>query len=229
LKTFKINHNNHRINNKNNIVILIGLLHINGFINNDSIKNLYKRHREGKLLRNVNTYRSRITGRWYNDESIFEVFSDVLDDKINLKSAKDRLNFERNNKLRALDGRELKSFKTYLTIDETLKYLNLYLNKNKNFCIDHLYFEYIKPNIDGFEYNPTELNKMFDFDFESILPTHTRSSYDYCCEYCCGDYSDFIKYQSQRDHKEDQRYLKKEIGTFLNTKRDRFKDYVKEG
>ncbi len=63
LNNFKINHNtvmNHCSDEKK-LFLVISLLHINGFINNDSIKSLFKNLREGKLNRRINTYYSKNT------------------------------------------------------------------------------------------------------------------------------------------------------------------------
>jgi len=120
---FKIDHRNSYISNENNLFIVISLLHVNGFINNESLAALFKRLKDGKLNRYVNTYRSNITKEWYNDESIYEVYSDVFETMLSPKG-KEKLKLERLNKLRSIDGLPLRTYQTSLSFDEVLKYLN---------------------------------------------------------------------------------------------------------
>jgi len=155
LKEFKIDQ--HTLTNaenlrQKNILILISLLHANHFINNDSIKALFKKLREGKLVRNVNTYYSRINKRWYNDENICDIYDDIFKKMMN-PTGKEKLKLDRINKIVTINGLEPRKFKTSLNFEETLKYLNLFLNKNRNYCIDYLFYEYIKPAINSYEHN----------------------------------------------------------------------------
>lgn len=111
---FKIDHNNSYISNQNNLFILVSLFHINGFINNESLSALFKNLKEGRLNRNVNTYRSNITKEWYNDESIYEIFSDVFWKMLSPKG-KQKIKLERLNKLRSIDGLPIKTYQTSLS------------------------------------------------------------------------------------------------------------------
>lgn len=237
LKGFKINHKALRNydDRNNNLFLVLSLLHINGFINNDSINALFKSLRAGKLSRRVGTFYFKGTDQWYNDEDILEVYSDIFDNMSHPKNKKEILRLERINKLRKINGSEPKILKTHLSFEEVLKYLNLYLNRNRNYCIDHLFYEFIKPCVVGYEYEKMRLNEMFDYNFEHLENSHTNySSYDddYCCEYCCGDYSDWSRNRSeQRDiimYKEVRKDISKLISDFLNTKRVKFKGSYKE-
>jgi hypothetical protein len=231
LDKFKLNYKM-TYEDRNNIFVLISLLHVNGFINDKSIAALFNLLRKGKLVRRVETYHSKINDRWYNDESINDVYEDILLDMINPKSAKVKLKRERINKLRALNGLEPKKYKTYLDFDETMKYLNLYLNKNRNYCIDHLYHEFIKPNINCYDYKKN-ICEMFSHDFKDIENNYSNyNDYEYCCEYCCGDYDSWL--ESVRERNSDIKYqrvkedIAKLISKFLNTKREKFKNSYKE-
>lgn len=230
LKNFKINHKSQAYYYKDNnkIFLVISLLHINGFINDDSIKSLFKRLREGKLLRYVRTYHSNINNKWYNEESIYDIYNDILDDMTNPKSAKVLLRLERINKLRKVNGQEPKIYKTHLNFEETIKYLNLFLNKNRNYCIDHLFHEYIVPCINycGY-YNLSELNKTFDYDFSYLERSNTYSD-TYCCDYCCGDYDSWYSYNSEKNREEIKKEITELISEFLNTKRNKFKGSYKK-
>lgn len=235
LKEFQINHktivDNYNSKEKN-ILILISLLHINKLINNNSIKSLFKNLREGKLLRNVGTYHSNINDKWYNDESIFEIYEDILDSMKNPKG-KERLRIERINKLRRINGLPKIEFKESLNFEETLKYLNLYLNKNRNYCIDYLFHEYIKPAINSYSTYNKDIKKMFNYDFSIFEKSdHSYDINDYCCEYCCGDYNDWLSYNSYRKEESEIKNAKEDIinlvNKFLNDKREKYKGSYKE-
>lgn len=220
---------------ESNMFILISLLHANHLINNDSLKTQFKRLKEGKLYRRVNTYYSKINDRWYNDESIFEVYTDILDSMQNPKSPKVRLKLERLNKLRKINGLQPIVFKTHLNFEEILKYLNKYLNKNRNYCIDHLFHEFIKPIAKRYEYNSIAVKNMFDFDFYSIEQSYKHNYYDYddyCCEYCCGEYNDWLDSKHERRDYEIKikmlESISEKVTEFLNTKREKYKGSYKK-
>lgn len=213
---------------KNEMFVLISLLHINGFINNHSLHANFKNLRNGKILRCVNSYHSKINDRWYNYDNIVEIYEDILDDMISLKNPKARLNFERNNKLRYLNGLEPKKFKTELTFEETLKYLNFYLNKNRNYCIDHLFHEFIKPNILRFEYNKT-ISRMFNYNFDYIESRERKNNdWEYCCEYCCGPYEYWLTRRFEINYHNVHIEICKIVSEFLNTKREKYKNSYKK-
>ena len=213
---------------KNEMFVLLSLLHINGFINDSSLHANFKNLREGKIIRRINTYHSKINNKWYNDDSVTDIYESILNDMINLKNPKARLNFERANKLRLLNGLAPKKFKTELTFEESLKYLNLYLNKNRNYCIDHLFHEFIKPNILKFEYNKT-INSMFDYNFDYIEDRERKvNDWEYCCEYCCGPYNEWYSRRYEIDYKNVHIEICKIISEFLNTKREKYKGSYKK-
>lgn len=213
---------------KNKMFVLLSLLHINGFINNASLHSNFKNLRNGKMLRRINTFHSRINNKWYNDDSVTDIYESILEDMIDLKNPKARLNFERTNKLRQLSGLVPRKFKTELTFEETLKYLNFYLNKNRNYCIDYFFHEFIKPNILRFEYNKT-LNNMFNYNFNYIEDEEKRShDWEYCCEYCCGPYESWLDNRSVINYRNVRREICKIISEFLNTKREKYKGSYKE-
>lgn len=216
---FKIDYKSNRLDTHKNIFILISLLHINGMINDDSIKALFKLLRENKLVRRVNTYRSNINKKWYNDETTFEIYTDVFESKITPKTAHEKLVLERINKLRKLSGLAPKVVKTHLNFDDIMKYLNLYLNKNKNFCIDHLFFEYIKPAINDFEFEHREhtLNDMFTYNFSELKIIKDRYKNDWYWDDYYDDYDD--DYETRRNNKVTCEKITLEISNFLNTKR----------
>ena len=213
---------------ENKLFLVISLLHINGFINNDSIKKLFKNLREGKLNRRVNTYYSKITKEWYDYENIYNIYEDIFDKLINPKSPSVLLKLDRINKLRKINGLEPKIFKSYLDFEDVLKYLNLYLNKNRNFCIDHLYHEYIQPAIKESGYTFRYINGMFKYDFSYLESRNSYHSDNYCCEDCCGDYDDWYDYVQSRKMEAMREDIAELVSKFLNTKRTQYKGSYKK-
>lgn len=238
LKDFKLSYkrlNNNIINyRESEMFILLSLLHINGFISNKSLFSQFTRLKKGKLIRTIHTYHSKINDRWYNEESINDIYIHILEDMINPNFGNAKLRLERINKLRFLKGLPPKFYKKELNFEETLLYLNKYLNKNRNFCIDHLYHTYIKPNIYNYEYYGGYLEHMFNYDFRDLKNKYINrhSNYDYCCEYCCGTYEDWTRYNQDRISEESNKYISEEIlkliNIFLNSKRTYYKNNYKE-
>lgn len=212
--------------------VLISLLHINGFINNDSLFSNFKGLKSGKIFRTVNTYYSKVNKEWYNGEYILDVYEDILNSKLNPRIKKEIERLGRINKLLKISGLEPKKLKSELTFDETMKYLNFYLNKNRNYCIDHLFYEIIKPSINT--WGKSKINYMFNYDFSSIEYKHRHldDCGEYCCEYCCGSYDSWVESQNEYNRDRKDAEVKKEIikmiSDFLNTKREKHKDSYKE-
>ena len=71
------------------------------------------------------------------------------------------------------------------------------MNKNRNFCIDFLYYRYLKPIIFNSEHiNMLEIKgaEMLDYDdFKYKEPFSTS----YCCEDCDGPWEDIVHNQYQ--------------------------------
>lgn len=116
-------------------LLIISFLHYNGFINDDKLKSLFSQLRSvdengnNKLLRNVVTHKSTINNRWYNCERMIDILFDTL------------------------------SFFTFtkkeMELDTFLMYTNKLLNMNKNFCLDHIYFEIVEKVINDYVGNFT--------------------------------------------------------------------------
>jgi len=224
---------------ENNLFIIVSLLHTNKLINDASLNAQFKRLKEGKLNRRVNTYYSKANDRWYNDESIFDVYVDVLETMLKPRTPKAKLKLERINKLRKINGLQPIAIKTSLNFDELLKYLNKYLNAGRNYCIDHLYYEFIKPVIENYRnryyYDSKKLDNLFDYNFESLERQYRQYEEDndyYCCEYCCGEYDDWLESRNNdRDRIIANRVVEdvmKMLNVFLNDKRDKYKGSYKK-
>lgn len=235
LQNFKLNQNvlsNGNLENESKLFLILSLLHINGIINNDSINALFNSLRLGKLYRYVNTFYFKGTDTWYNDENILEIYTQIFQDKMTPRSKNEILRLNRLNKLRTISGVGIKTYKTELSFDETLKYLNLYLNKNRNFCIDYLFHNFIKPSVVHYNYNKKPLSELFDYDFSNLEINHSYSSYydddDY--DYYYDD--DFDSFRSNRREEEKNKAVRKDISklidVFLNAKRTQFNGSYKE-
>jgi hypothetical protein len=158
------NHTN--ISEKNLIILSIFHLHNQGFINDAKLKAHCKQYNNGTLFRNVNLYHSKINDTWYDDTNTFDIFMDVYFQK-------------------CVEGD--------LTMDKMLKYLNLLTNKNINYCIDHLFFEYAQPVIQKWSNGDDVIFKIIsEFDFGLSYKSYDEMSdtgeltYGYCCSDCDG-------------------------------------------
>lgn len=61
-------------------LLVLSFLHINEVINYASLKANINNLAQGKLLRRVNTYKSPINKKWYNDENFLDILIDILND-----------------------------------------------------------------------------------------------------------------------------------------------------
>ena len=135
-------------------------MHYNKLINDQSLNSYCNNYKNDTLLRRINTYHCKINNTWYTDIPSIDPLIDVY---VNQCSDVE------------------------LSLDVILKYLNRFLNKNKNYCIDQFYYKYVKPIIESsndiskIDWNNKDLNiKSYD-QLErdgSLYPSF------YCCVDC---------------------------------------------
>jgi hypothetical protein len=82
------------------------------------------------------------------------------------------------------------------------------LNKPKNYCIDHIWFEYIEPFISKYGnreyYDNEDLKYILSFQYDTSNIDKTEYKYyeprgGYCCSDCDGDYDIFKKNRYEYD------------------------------
>ena len=183
------------ISNEDVAILAIFHLHDQKIINEDRFKSYCKQYNNRTLIRKINTYHCKIIDKWYSNDSTFTAILDSY-----------------NEKCSAVD----------FSVEKMLYYLNRLFNKNKNFCIDHLYFNYINPVLWRFsEYDGNELFKSFEFSTSyKTYEEMDRGGYlstGYCCTDCDGCLGQYkrnrYKYLLGYDY---QSKLMKEIKTKLN-------------
>jgi hypothetical protein len=86
------------------------------------------------------------------------------------------------------DQKTLKQYE--FTVEELLVYVNLMLNKNRNYCIDWLYTNIFSRLINNGHYYFNRLN--LPIKFESIDNFDVTG---YCCDDCDGDYEQYKAYR----------------------------------
>jgi hypothetical protein len=152
---------------ENDIILLLSFLHFYKKINDDRLKSMFRALKSGTLLRKINTHHCKINDTWYNDESMYFILMECY---LDLCPKED------------------------MPLEVFLKYLNLYLNKNRNFCIDAVYFQFIEPFIETVENYPSDkIIKSFDVgeigavNFEEVDNNNSLDG-GYCCEDCDGCY-----------------------------------------
>jgi hypothetical protein len=158
----------HRVlEDRNTILLIIIHLHIDKKINDAKLKALFKNYRNGTLTRHINTYYSKVNDRWYNDEPMRNIYLDIYE----FMPKKD------------------------LSLEQVLPYLNLLLNRNKNYCIDFIYKQYVEPiaNSIYFIHNNQidliESLKLIEIDLTSFDADDLGDGY--CCEDCDGSYAQY--------------------------------------
>lgn len=207
--------NSYRIEDEQKLFILLVVFHRNKLISDHSLKDLLSNLRAGKLNRRVGTFHCKLNNVWYNDESILNIYIDVL------------------SNVRDKD----------IPMGEFLQYVNRYLNKTRNYCIDYIISNYVLPIFDGCDYNLNYWDKS-NYEREqsirlltlfNISDTLTKSNYQkfdnyealgYCCEDCDGDKEQYKR--SNYEHyvwsnvRED---IRVDLNDYFNSIRD--KSYLK--
>ena len=138
-------------------LFLIAIAYHNRELSRESYFGQLKSLRKGLLLKEKKSYHCKLDGRWYNDQSISSILSEIADYSF------DHL---------TLNGEELLT-----TIQD-------YSNKNYNYCINLLYSKYIKEILNKFPFysNVGENLIIRGFDFPlDIIVEGTK----YNCD-CCG-------------------------------------------
>ena len=164
------------------VLIMIIFWHKNNLISRERMISMFKNLREGKLLRKINTYHCPINDTWHSDESMYTVLKEVF--------------FDTYKKMTV----------TTMELEEFIKYVQLYDSKPRNYSIDYIYTNIVRPFIDRYKYdsNPSfEQLKSFDINFSDVefvsRGNYHGSSFGYCCEDCSGDYDEYMDRQYERE------------------------------
>ena len=172
---------NNALSHETTILLVIISLHIQKLINDDKLKAMLKSLKAGTLLRKVNTYNCKINGKWYNDELMYLILLDVYNELCKRED---------------------------ISLDDLLKYLNLYLNRNKNFCIDWIYFDIIEPLIQVNDSRSLETFGVEGLDIGLSFEEADRLyglGEGYCCEDCDGCYKEYKKSRYRQYYKKDNK------------------------
>lgn len=178
------------IENEDKVFLIIVQFHRNGIINDQSLNHYFKSLKDGTLGRLVNTYHSKLNDKWYDHEGMFTIIKDIYED----------------------EDHKLKMPKSDIPFDIMLKYLNRYHNKCKNYCVDALYYQFIKPLIEQYQsrigyhgwshYSVSNSDAIllllanYGFNLNVEMFCHYEA-YGYCCSDCSGDRDKYNENQFQ--------------------------------
>lgn len=187
--------------NESVLFMLIVQLHVNKRINDQSLSALFNNLKQGKLDRWVNTYHCTYNDKWYGDESMLDILIDVV------------------SELNPQD----------IPIQQMIYYVNRYLNKPRNYCIDYIISNFILPLINRLhwcDYDSLygEVNLLKDFNLSYLPNVQSYDNYSpsgYCCEDCDGNYNQY-KYSQYKHYVLDQaiKDIKKVFKTYFDNLRD---------
>lgn len=153
------------------VLLVIANLHLQQKITDEKMKGMIASLRNKTLLRTVKTHHSKINDKWYNDQPMSYVLLDVYHTMCRYKE---------------------------IDLEEFIPYINLYLNKNRNFCIDYIFFNFVQPYLNQIEDYIQVLNSFGILEKNSILSfdeadrIHSLSG-GHCCEDCDGSLYDYKK------------------------------------
>lgn len=202
--------NSYKITDENKLFILLVVFHRNKLISDHSLRDLFNNLKAGKLNRRVGTFKCKLNNVWYNDERILNIYIDVLSNVHD----------------------------TVIPMKEFLEYVNKYLNKPRNYCIDYLISNFVLPFFDdcdskhnywyGSSYDRDQAVRILQsFNISKTLNNPNGYDYDryeptgYCCEDCDGDYENYKRSQYEcyvwGNVRED---IRKDLDNYFNGIRD---------
>lgn len=158
------------LSEKRTSFLILSFLHYNGHISRNSLIARYGQLNQDTFLRNVNTHKSKINGKWYYDQRMFDVIVDCFETC-------------------SMDKREM-------SIQTLLEYVQLYTNANKSYAINWVFYKIVEPFLQHYRYNywiQMDKYSLFKVDFEDvhIVDYDTWSPTYYCCEEHDGPYEEY--------------------------------------
>lgn len=144
-------------NNDVNYVLVLSLLHLKGIIKDEKLKGQFQALRKGTLTKVKGTYHSSINNRWYSHDNPIEIFNDYL---------------------KIVHSHEM-------SIEEVLKYFNMYFNKGHNYSVNVFMNNIVSPLLNS--WNPKWDDEYFE-QYSSIqFPNLNLKCKSYSSEcYSCG-------------------------------------------
>lgn len=183
------------IDNNDLAILAIFHLHQQKKINDERLNAYCKQYNNNTICRKVKTYHCKINDKWYNDSSTFTAIMDSYNELC---------------------------IKQDLNLETMLTYLNRLLNKPRNYCIDHLYFSYVRPIITRLESTYgielfNSLNVKTTFKTYEEMDNNGNLSSGYCCKDCDGCLGEYKRnrYNSYLGYNYIEK-LEKEIKSYLN-------------
>lgn len=178
LKYLIENYKEYHFNDNDVLFFIIVSLHYNGHIGIEKYSGMMKGLRDNTLNKKRNVYHCKINDKWYNDESMVEILSDVYD------------GFDKKDDVPMLDF---------------IKYVSSLINKNRNYAVNHIYLTYIQKIVDAYQPNTywsstnydriIDLLNDFGFDLNSNVVRRENFEFQvsgYCCSDCDGKYEDYV-------------------------------------
>lgn len=142
--------------------------------------------------RKVNTYKSKVLNEWFQDTKLI----DILIQEAQTCSERD------------------------LTFEQIFTYLNLGMNRGKNFIVDFIVFSFFEPmlnNLDSY-YSDNVLNFINAskvIEIEPMTYDYADSHYDlssgYCCDDCDGCINEYKRSRYQYNYKMDEKEIKDKL------------------
>jgi len=188
-------------NDKKALLIIIHLFEHN-LINYKSFNAYIKKYKDGTISKSKNTYHCKVNDKWYNFESMSNIYLELYSYR----------NLPKNN----------------IPIEKFIEYIMLVLNKKRNYCIDYIFFEFYKPIIDSInsrnKYNlEIKVSILNSFRLKNELIISEPSYSGWCCDDCSGDFDIYVENQYENRFIECfKQYIKYSINDFTNLKKDIF-------
>lgn len=174
------------IANKDVSVLMLCILYHNNIITKKSFTARMKQYYETvpnnfgnqvpKLERRLGTYKSEVLDKWYSDIPLTNVFVEEVMETCNTKD---------------------------LSVEDYLKYLNLGLNKNKNYCVDFIAFNVFSVIIEhhnrgwAYKFLGSCMFNTKDLNLSYVSFEEADRRYDLSFGYCCGDCDGSLKSYKQ--------------------------------
>ena len=156
---------------KTKFFTLLIFMHKYGVINDDRLIALFNNARKNPEARK-GTYKCTINDKWYHDEKFIDILYDAWIKHPNYPGSRGEIEME-----------------------ELINYVNRFINKPRNYCIDWIRSHYLESVVDNIrKWNINELVKITDsFGIKSsvYVSEYFFEPSGHCCEDCDGPWEDY--------------------------------------
>jgi len=163
--------NNYKLETETKCFLYIMFLKESNVINDAKFSGMMSSLRKGELCTYRKTYHCKINNKWYSHTHMVEILLDVCSDMNTVSELK---------------------------FESVIQYVNKLLSKNRNYCIDYIFDNMIKPVLSQCHYDTDNYDVIFNnfgVKVGNLTTIDNINTHGYCCDDCSGDFEEYKKMQ----------------------------------